>query len=239
MKKIALVTGAGRGLGWELTRQLTTKGYFVLMGIRDQEKGRAAWEQLSEKQSAAILELDMENPLSFPAAYEHIRKTYGQLDVLVNNAGVMLDGDLSGNSAASILPGLLKKTFTINFFGIVELTNSLLPLLLNSEAPVIINLSSDMGSLHLQATQPGMPKTFAYNTSKAALNSYTLHLADLLKNTPVRVNSIHPGWAKTDMGGAAAPLEAAAAVAPIIELIEQGNKAPSGQFLHQGQKIQW
>jgi NAD(P)-dependent dehydrogenase (short-subunit alcohol dehydrogenase family) len=237
--KIALVTGAGRGLGWELTRQLTAKGYQVLMAVRDQQRGMAAREKLPNKELAEVIGLDMENPLSFTWICQHIEKTYGQLDVLVNNAGIMLDGDLSQNSTTYILPEWLRKTFDVNFFGIVELTNSLLPLLLKSEAPVIINLSSDMGSLQVQATQPGMPKTFAYNASKAALNMYTIHLTHLLSDTQVRINSVHPGWAKTAMGGTAAPLEAAEAITPIVELIEQGSKAPAGKFLHCAQEIPW
>lgn len=239
MKKIALITGAGRGLGWELTNQLTTNGYFVIMGVRDEQKGLAAWERLPGKELATIMVLDMEDPASFAQVYAQLVKKYGQLDLLVNNAGVMLDGDLMKNSTTTIVPELLKKTFDVNFFGIVELTNILVPLLLKSTAPAIVNISSNMGSVHLLATEPAMPKTFAYNTSKAALNMYTLHLAHLLSNTPIRVNAVHPGWVKTDMGGAAAPLEAAAAVVPIVNLILQGSKAPTGQFLHQGQEIMW
>jgi NAD(P)-dependent dehydrogenase (short-subunit alcohol dehydrogenase family) len=239
MKKIALVTGANRGLGWELTNQLTANNHFVLMGVRNAHQAVASWEKLPHKHSAQTLVIDMANPLSFPWVYEHIERTYGRLDVLVNNAGVMLDGELMNNSTASILPETLKQTFDVNFFGIVELTNCLIPLLLKSSSPSIINISSNMGSLHLQATQPGMPKTFAYNTSKAALNSYTLHLASLLSDTNIKVNAIHPGWVKTDMGGPAAPLAPAEAVAPIIELIEQGNQAPTGKFLHNGQEVNW
>jgi NAD(P)-dependent dehydrogenase (short-subunit alcohol dehydrogenase family) len=239
MKKTALVTGAGRGLGQEFTRQLTEKGYQVLMAVRHRQKGTAAREQLANKAAVEIIELDMEDPLSFPPLLAHIEKTYGKLDVLINNAGVMLDGDLSLNSATTIQSSSLRKTFDINFFGIVELTNILLPLLLKSEAAMIVNLSSDMGSLHLQAAHAGMPKTFGYNASKAALNMYTIHLAQSLSNTTVSVNSVHPGWAKTDMGGTAAPLEIADAVTPIIELLEKGNKAPAGKFLHRGVEIQW
>jgi NAD(P)-dependent dehydrogenase (short-subunit alcohol dehydrogenase family) len=239
MKKTALVTGANRGLGWELTRQLNAKGYHVLIAVRDPQKALVATEQLPDKAATEVIELDIEDPVSFPFLFEHIQKTWGKLDVLVNNAGVMLDGDLSQNSATSILPGSLRKTFDVNFFGVVTLTNTLLPLLLKSEAANIVNLSSDMGSLHLQSAHAGMPRTFAYNASKAALNMYTIHLAHALSNTSVRVNSVHPGWAKTDMGGTAAPLEAAEAVTPIIHLIEKGNKAPSGKFLHRGVEVQW
>ncbi len=239
MKKIALITGAGRGLGWELTNQLTKNGYFVIMGVRDEEKGLAAWERLPEKEAATVMVLDMEDPASFAQVYTQLEKKNGKLDLLVNNAGVMLDGDLMKNSTNTISAELLKKTFDVNFFGIVELTNTLVPLLLKSTSAAIVNISSNMGSLHLLATVPAMPKTFAYNTSKAALNAYTLHLAHLLNDTPVKVNAVHPGWVKTDMGGEAAPLEAAEAVAPIVQLILQGTDAPTGQFLHQGQNVMW
>lgn len=239
MKKIALVTGAGRGLGWELTRQLIEKGYYVIMGVRDVQKGLQARDELAQPQAAEVIRLDMEKPTYFSTVYDQIANTHGHLDVLVNNAGVMLDGDLMGNSAATILPERLKKTFAVNFFGIVELTNSLLPLLLKSTAPSIVNISSTMGSLHMLATVPAMPKTFAYNTSKAALNAYTLHLAALLSDSPIKVNAVHPGWVKTDMGGEAAPLEVADAVAPIIALIMEGEQAPTGRFLHQGQEVAW
>ncbi|AXY72771.1 SDR family oxidoreductase [Paraflavitalea soli] len=239
MKKIALITGAGRGLGWELTNQLTKHGYFVIMGVRDEQKGLAAWERLPEKNAASVMVLDMEDQASFPQVYAQLEKRNGKLDLLVNNAGVMLDGDLMKNSTNTISAELLKKTFDVNFFGIVALTNTLVPLLLKSTTPAIVNISSNMGSLHLLATEPAMPKTFAYNTSKAALNAYTLHLAYLLADTPVKVNAVHPGWVKTDMGGDAAPLEAAEAVASIVQLILQGANAPTGQFLHQGQEVKW
>ena len=137
------------------------------------------------------------------------REGFGRLDILVNNAGIMLDSR-KGNETSKTSQEYAAKTFDTNFFAVVALTQALLPLVQKSLGGRIVNLSSILGSNTLHAT-PGSSiydaKTFAYDASKAALNSFTIHLAHELKDTKIKVNSAHPGWVKTEMGGEGAQLE--------------------------------
>jgi NAD(P)-dependent dehydrogenase (short-subunit alcohol dehydrogenase family) len=232
-------TGANRGLGLELTKQLVQLGYFVWMGVRNEEAAEAARATLSSPSSAGIIILDLQDSSTFSNAYDKILSAHGQLDILINNAGVMLEDDLSKNSAASITEQQLKTTFDINFFGTVLLTNKLLPLLLKSKTPRIVNVSTNMGSQSLQAAIPELPKTFAYNASKAALNAYTIHLSALLQDTPVKVNAVHPGWVKTDMGGPHAPLTIEEGVKTILAMALLNEQGFSGRFVHNGEEVAW
>ena len=138
-----------------------------------------------------------------------IETEFGRLDILVNNAGIASE-DMSSNSTLTTTEETLRKIFETNFFAVVALTGALLPLLRKSAAGRIVNLSSILGSLKLHAT-PGSPiygaKMFAYDASKTALNAYTIHLAHALKETKIKVNSAHPGWVKTELGGDGAPME--------------------------------
>ncbi len=154
------------------------------------------------------------------AAAKLIEKDYGRLDILINNAGIMLDGR-KGNETTKTSQDVLRKTFDTNFFAVVALTQALLPLLKKSVAGRIVNLSSILGSITLHATA-GSPiydaKTFAYDASKAALNSFTIHLAHELKGTKIKVNSAHPGWVKTEMGGEGAQLDVETGAKTSVEL---------------------
>jgi NAD(P)-dependent dehydrogenase (short-subunit alcohol dehydrogenase family) len=137
---------------------------------------------------------------------------------------------------------VLRKTLDTNFFAVVALTQTLLPLVRKSEAGRIVNVSSILGSLSLQATE-GSPiydfKAFAYDTSKAALNSFTIHLAHELKGTKIKVNSAHPGWVKTDMGTDAAPMEIVDGAKTEVELATLGADGPTGGYLHMGETLPW
>src|ERR1700738_576599 len=235
-KKVALFTGGNKGLGFETARQLGASGITVLIGARDAAKGEAAAAKLkSEGIDARAIKLDVANVEDVKAAAKKIEKEFGVLDILVNNAGVMLDAFPGPNVTSMTSAEVLRKTFDTNFFGLVELTQVLLPLLQKSEAGRIVNLSSILGSLTYHAT-PGSPvyeaKTFAYDTSKAALNSFTIHLAHELKDTQIKVNSAHPGWVKTDMGTDAAPMEILDGVKTSVELATLGQDgATGGDFL--------
>ena len=242
-KKVALITGGNKGLGFETARQLGALGITVLIGARDAAKGEAAAAKLkSEGIDTRAIKLDVANAEDVKAAAKKIEKEFGVLDILVNNAGVMLDAFPGPNVTSMTSAEVLRKTFDTNFFGLVELTQVLLPLLRKSEAGRIVNLSSILGSLTYHAT-PGSPvyeaKTFAYDTSKAALNSFTIHLAHELKDTKIKVNSAHPGWVKTDMGTDAAPMEILDGVKTSVELATLGEDGPSGGYFHMGESLPW
>lgn len=171
-----------------------------------------------------------------------IEKDFGKLDILINNAGVMLDGELGRNTTLTVSEENIRKTFDTNFFAVVALTEILLPLLRKSDAGRIVNLSSILGSLTLHATQ-GSPiydgKVFAYDTSKVALNSFTVHLAHALKETKIKVNSAHPGWVKTDMGTDAAPMNVVDGSKTGVWLATLPDDGPTGGFFHMKDTLPW
>jgi NAD(P)-dependent dehydrogenase (short-subunit alcohol dehydrogenase family) len=187
-KKIALVTGANKGLGLETARQLAKEDISVIAGSRNKERGTEAVKALrGEGLDVEFLQLDIDNPQDIANAYAYINNKFGKLDILINNAGVQVESNEWGiNNTASIDEQALRSTFDTNFFNLVKLTNTLLPLIRKSAAGRIVNLSSILGSLTLHS-QPGSPiyssKLFAYDTSKAALNSFTIHLAHALADT--------------------------------------------------------
>lgn len=242
--RVALVTGANKGLGLETVRQLAQQGFTVLLGSRDIERGlRAAEKVRAEGLNVEFIELDMERPEQFPVVADYINRVYGHLDVLVNNAGVQIESDTwQTNNTETISPAVLRKTFDINFFGMVELTQALLPLLRKAPAARIVNLTSILASLSMHAT-PGSntynTKVLAYNASKAAVNAFTIHLAHLLKDTSIKVNSAHPGWVKTDMGGAGASLDVADGAATTIALATLGSEGPTGAYVYRNTTLPW
>jgi len=241
-KKVALITGANKGIGLETARQLGKLGITVLVGARDQAKGEAAVAELKKDGvDARAVKLDVDNSSDYAAVAKLIEKDYGRLDILINNAGIMLDGR-KGNETTKTSQDVLRKTFNTNFFAVVGLTQALLPLLKKSVGGRIVNLSSILGSNTLHAT-PGSfiydAKTFAYDASKAALNSFTIHLAHELKDTKIKVNSAHPGWVKTEMGGEGAQLDIETGAKTSVELATLQDSGPNGAFVHLGKPLPW
>jgi len=241
MSRIALVTGANKGLGLETARQLAQEGTTVLMASRNQERGAAAVQQLkAEGLDVEGVQLEVTNEAEIDALVQHIDATYGKLDVLINNAGIMHSADASaGNSTETVKAEILRETFDINFFSLVSLTQKLLPLIKKSDSGRIINVSSILGSSTVQSDESSPwsgIKPFAYNASKAALNSFTVHLAAALKDSGIKVNSAHPGWVKTDLGGKNAPLEAPEGAKTSVSL---SSADFTGKFVHDGEEIAW
>ena len=242
-KKVALVTGANKGLGFETARQLGKLGYTVLLGSRDALKGEVAARQLrGEGIDARVVKLDVTRQSDIDAVARLVEREFGALDVLVNNAGVMLEKGWTQNTTSETRLENLRATFEANVFAVVALTNALLPALKKAAAARIVNVSSLLGSVSLQAT-PGSPtygtKLFAYNASKAALNMFTIHLAHELRGTKIKVNSAHPGWVKTDLGGSAAPMDAVEGAKTEVQLATLPEDGPTGGFFHAGQAIAW
>jgi NAD(P)-dependent dehydrogenase (short-subunit alcohol dehydrogenase family) len=242
-KKVALITGANKGIGLETARQLAAQGVTVLLGARDAAKGEAAAKILkAEGLAVRAVKIDVDDPADYAAIAALIEKDYGVLDILINNAGVMLDNFPAPNQTSTTSGDMLRKTFNTNFFAQVALTQTLLPLVRKSKAGRIVNLSSILGSLTLHATK-GSPiyeaKTFAYDTSKAALNAFTIHLAHELAGTPIKVNSAHPGWVKTDMGTDAAPMEIVDGAKTSVWLATLPEDGPSGGYFHMESTLPW
>jgi NAD(P)-dependent dehydrogenase (short-subunit alcohol dehydrogenase family) len=241
-KKVALISGANKGIGLETARQLGKQGVTVLLGARDLAKGEAAAAQLKKEGiDARAVKLDVLDTTDHAAVAKLIEKEFGALDILVNNAGVSFEG-FGSNEPSKTSLDVLRKTLDTNFFAVVALTQTLLPLVRKSEAGRIVNVSSILGSLSLQATE-GSPiydfKAFAYDTSKAALNSFTIHLAHELKGTKIKVNSAHPGWVKTDMGTDAAPMEIVDGAKTEVALATLAADGPTGGYIHLGEALPW
>src|SRR5580704_6141237 len=202
-EKIAFISGANRGLGLETARGLGKLGITVLLGSRELAKGEQAAAELRKDGVAKVepVQFDVRKREDHRRLAEMLEKRFGRLDILVNNAGVQLDkaefGNPNGfNTTSSVAESDLRDTFDTNFFATVALTQTLLPLIRKSPAGRIVNLSSIPGSLTLHADPKAeiyKMKAFAYDSSKTALNAFTVHLAAELSDTPIKVNSAHPG----------------------------------------------
>jgi NAD(P)-dependent dehydrogenase (short-subunit alcohol dehydrogenase family) len=240
-EKIALVTGANKGIGFETARQLAAKGITVLMGARDEKRGREAAETLKkEGLDVQFLQLDVNDLASQDKAAKFIADKFGKLDILINNAGVARDFQVPASKGTT---EQWRETFETNLFSLISLTQKLLPLVKKSDAGRIVNLSSILGSLTFNSdpnSPIGAPSSgTAYNASKAALNMFTAHLANELKDMPIKVNSAHPGWVKTDMGGEAAPLGLEEGAKTSVWLATLPQNGPTGGHFHDGEALPW
>jgi NAD(P)-dependent dehydrogenase (short-subunit alcohol dehydrogenase family) len=245
-QRIAFITGGNRGIGFQTALDLKDAGTKVVIGSRDLKQGEEAVNTLrAAGVDADVLQFDITKPADYTAAYDYFNSKYGKLDVLVNNAGIAagtFPGTGPEHSAGDVPAELLHKVFETNFFAPVALTKALLPLLRKSPAGRIVNLSSILGSLTLQAN-PESPiynaKSFAYDASKTALNAYTVHLAYELRDTNIKVNSAHPGWVKTDMGGEHAPMDIKEGAKTSVALATLPADGPSGGYFHLGNPLPW
>ena len=242
MTKVALITGANRGIGLETARQLGRLGITVLVGARELAKAEGASAELrGERIDARAVKLNMLARADYAAAVAMIEKEFGRLDILINNAGIMLDKGAK-NETSTTSQGLLRETFDTNFFAVVELTQVMLPLIKKSSAGRIVNLSSLLASQTLHATKGSdiyNSKHLAYDASKVAVNAFTIHLAHELKETKIKVNSADPGWVKTDMGGEGAQLEIEDGAKTSVELATLGKDGPTGGYFHLGKEQPW
>jgi NAD(P)-dependent dehydrogenase (short-subunit alcohol dehydrogenase family) len=242
-KKVALVTGANRGIGFETARQLGQKGVTVVVAARTLKSAEETAAKLkAEGIDTFPLKLDVTNAQDREAAARTLGDKFGKLDILINNAGVGAQDGMFNLKVIHTTEEELQTVFGTNLFATIAVTRSLLPLLKKSDAGRIVNLSSILGSLALHA-DPNSPiasvKTFAYDASKTALNAFTIHLAAELKDTKIKVNSAHPGWVKTEMGTDAAPMEIPEGAKTSVDLALLGPDGPNGRFIHLGQELPW
>jgi NAD(P)-dependent dehydrogenase (short-subunit alcohol dehydrogenase family) len=221
----------------------------VVLASRDEAKGQAAADRLQSQGLPGVqaVRFDVTRPQDHREICRHLEKHFGKLDILVNNAGVQLeDADFAApggfNTTPTVTPEVLRQTFETNFFAVVALTQALLPLLRKAPAARIVNLSSILGSLTLHADpSSGIydKKAFAYDASKTALNAFTVHLAQALRQTRIKVNAAHPGWVRTDMGGAAAPLDVSEGGETSVQLATLPDDGPTGGYFHLGRPLPW
>ena len=243
MEKVAFITGANRGIGFETSKKLAETGVQVILGSRDLNKGTEAVEKLN----ALGLEVDLTQydalDLKAPQkVFDYISEKYKKLDILINNAGVLLTGDLFVTNSSTVSDKDIKDTFQTNLFSVISLTQKLLPLIRKSDAGRIVNVSTILSSLTLHSAKdsPISPaKEFAYNASKTALNAFTIHLANELKDTNIKVNSGHPGWVKTELGGPKAPVEVEDSYKTSLRLATLNDDGPTGGLFHEDDEIPW
>ena len=240
-EKIALITGGNKGIGFETARQLAKSGVHVIIGSRDRKKGvEASLKLQGEGLAVEALAIDVNSQTSIAEAAREVEKKHGRLDILINNAGVLVDAQDKKPSEQTL--DTWRKTFDTNVFGLVATTQAFLPLLKKSAAGRIVNLSSILGSNTLHA-DPASPiydfKVPAYNVSKAAVNAWTVQLAYELKDSKIKVNAAHPGHVKTDMGGEAAPMEIVDGARTSVELALIGDNGPNGGYVHLGDTLPW
>jgi NAD(P)-dependent dehydrogenase (short-subunit alcohol dehydrogenase family) len=240
-RRIILITGGNKGIGFETARQLGQQGHHVLLAARDGARAEAAAARLrGEGLAVDPITLDVTDGASIERAAAWIEERHGRLDSLINNAGIALEPWGAGTSGVPL--DLWRKIFETNLFGQVAVTGAMLPLLRRSAAGRIVNLSSIMGSLALHA-DPSSPiyhfKSVAYDSSKAALNQYTIHLAYELRETSIKVNAAHPGWVKTELGGDAAPMELVDGARTSVYLATLPADGPTGAFIHMQDRLPW
>jgi NAD(P)-dependent dehydrogenase (short-subunit alcohol dehydrogenase family) len=238
--RIALVTGANKGIGLEIARQLGQAGVTVFLGARDKARGEAAAEALrSEGLRAVALRLDVTDALMVRNAATSIQTRCGRLDILVNNAGIVEAGDGPPSGAAL---AAVHSLFETNFFGALTVVQAMLPLLRQSSAGRIINMSSSLGSLAMNG-DPSSPyyavRQIGYNTSKAALNMLTVLLSAELRDSLIVVNSVCPGYVDTDLSGHRGILSPAEAARMPVRLALLGEQQLSGKFLNVDGEIPW
>jgi NAD(P)-dependent dehydrogenase (short-subunit alcohol dehydrogenase family) len=226
---IALVTGANRGIGFEVCRQLATRGFVVLLTARDVRKARAAAEKLGITGRVEPLVLDVADPESIAKAAAEVESRYHRLDVLINNAGIYYDTWETAENAA--LDGTVMEAIRTNLLGPWRVSQAFLPLLRRSRSARIVNVSSEAGSLEQMGAGPP-----AYQVTKAALNALTRTFAGELRETRILVNAVCPGWVATDMGGAGGRPVADGA-AGIVRAATVPDGGPTGGFFRDGKPL--
>lgn len=243
-KKIALVTGANRGIGLEIVRQLAACDVRVLLSGRNSDAVGAATRSLRDAGfDVAPLTLDVTDAASIGHAAGVISKRYGRLDILVNNAAIRIEQ--YGKQPSEQPLDQWRQTFETNLFGVVAVTHACLPLLRGAHAARIVNVSSLLASIGTHsdpasyAYSPMFKSLPAYSASKSALNAWTVHLAYEMRDTPIKVNAVHPGYTKTGMNEGAGDLEIPEGARTAVAMALLDSDGVTGQYVHLGQRLPW
>jgi NAD(P)-dependent dehydrogenase (short-subunit alcohol dehydrogenase family) len=233
LQRVALVTGANRGLGLETSRELLAKGMRVVMAGRDVGALERARRGLDEKARAraVVVAMDVADVKSIAAAHAIVRGRVGVVDVLVNNAAVLL---FENEDVLSIPPSAYRDTFATNVFGVIEVCRAFVPDMAPRRYGRVVNVSSGAGQLATMSTYAP-----AYSISKAALNAFTRILASTYRDSGILANAVDPGWVRTDMGGPSAPRSPQEGADTIVWLATLSDDGPTGGFFHDRSAIEW
>jgi len=240
-KKVALVTGANKGIGKAIVRGLARDGFVVYLGARDPERGKAAAAELStEMPDGAIrfVQLDVTDSASVQAAVHIIESEAGRLDVLVNNAGISSAPGSRFHTPAEETAENIRTVYETNVFAVVTVTNAFMPLLLRSNAGRIVNVTSKRGSIGEEGAWVGRPN-MVYSSSKTALNAITVHYARSLAETSIKVNAAAPGHVATDFNGFRGPRTPEQGAAVAIRLAQLDSDGPTGLVFEDDTQLMW
>jgi NAD(P)-dependent dehydrogenase (short-subunit alcohol dehydrogenase family) len=239
-QKTALVTGANKGIGKEIARQLGAAGFTVLVGSRDLERGElAAKELVAQGHDAVGIQLEVTDDSSVRAAASRIESEYGRLDVLVNNAAIIPAGD---DAVSRVESDVLRAAFETNVIGLVSVTRAVLSLLTRTEQARVVNLSTSLASFAQVSDPESRMSTvmmLGYNSSKAAVNMVTVMLANELRGTGILVNGADPGKCATDMGGLDTPRTPAQGAAVAVRLATLPADGPTGEVYAEEGRLDW
>ncbi|GLY28139.1 SDR family oxidoreductase [Kineosporia sp. NBRC 101731] len=239
-QQTALVTGGNKGIGFETARQLAQQGFTVWLGCRDQGRGEAAVRELAPDGDVRFVRLDVTDEASVRAAAAHIGDTSGALDVLINNAGIVV-GEGEGH-VSTVRAETIQQIFDVNFYGTLRVTQAFLPLVQKARAGRIMNVSSSMGSLTTitDPTQPwGQMPAFGYSSSKSLLNALTGWLGNELAGSSVKVNSVCPGYNSTDLNGHQGTQHPSQGAKVVVHAATLPDDGPSGRFFDVNGTVGW
>jgi NAD(P)-dependent dehydrogenase (short-subunit alcohol dehydrogenase family) len=246
---VAMITGANKGIGRAIAEQLAALDMTVLIGARDSRRGEdAAAAVRAAGGDAHAVVLDVTDPATVQEVARWVGEHFGHLDVLVNNAGITGSGQVSPQDAldqvpSTVDPDMVRAVFETNVFGVIAVTNAMLPLLRRSPAPRIVNVSSAAGSLTIAADPDsplaGLPTSAAYSPSKTALNALTVQYANELRKDGILVNAADPGFVDTDINNHTGYLTPAQGAAVVVRLATLGDDGPTRGFLNEGGPVPW
>jgi NAD(P)-dependent dehydrogenase (short-subunit alcohol dehydrogenase family) len=239
--KTVLITGANKGIGFETAKQLAERDYFVYIGSRDKEKGQKAKQELHSigLRNVDMVELDVTNIDSIKTSKRILDTKIEKLDLLINNAGIR--GEVP-QIASKVATDIIRKVFETNFFGVILVTQEFMPLLQKSVLPIIVNVTSDLGSLTWRSDptiKSYQLERAAYGPSKTALNAYTVALAAELKDSKFKVNCVNPGHTATDFNDYMGTKPAAQGAAAIVKYAILNESGPTGKFFSEEGETPW
>lgn len=249
-QKIALVTGANKGIGRATAEQLAALGMTVLIGARNPQRGEEATAAVrAAGGDAHAITLDVTDPATVQEAAKQVEERFGHLDVLINNAGITGSGQVAPQDAHDQIPSsvnldMVRAVFETNVFGVIAVTNAMLPLLRRSPAPRIVNVSSGAASLALTSDPDGplatmLPASAAYTPSKTALNSLTVQYANELRKDGILINAVAPGYVDTEINNHSGHLTPAQGAAVVVRLATLGADGPTGGFFSEDGPVPW